>query len=153
MVAYSATSGPARLDRCRNPSEGSRDTQSVHETDVPRSRSPRATFTACQGGFVLRQPRAPVASVHVDSNTHLVVLLVALCSAETGAPLSTTTTAAGIIGVWWAWWSAWALLGWGLGVSIHGLVVRMSRPRGSGPTWEERQIEKVLSSEEAAPSR
>ncbi|MGB9358826.1 MAG: 2TM domain-containing protein [Acidimicrobiia bacterium] len=64
-----------------------------------------------------------------------------------------TNAAAGIIGDWWAWWSAYALLGWGLGVSIHGLVVRMSRPRGSGPTWEERQIDKILSSEESAPSQ
>jgi hypothetical protein len=39
-----------------------------------------------------------------------------------------TNLAAGIAGQWQAWWSAIALLGWGLGVTIHGLVVRMSRP-------------------------
>jgi hypothetical protein len=33
---------------------------------------------------------------------------------------------------WWAWWSGLALLGWGLGVTIHGLVVRMSRSRTFG---------------------
>ena len=64
-----------------------------------------------------------------------------------------TNAAAGITGEWWAWWSSWALLGWGLGVSIHGLVVRMARPRAPGPTWEERQVDKILSPEEAAPSR
>jgi hypothetical protein len=41
--------------------------------------------------------------------------------------------AADITGEWWAWWSVAALLGWGLGVAIHGLVVRMSRPPSVGP--------------------
>ena len=31
-------------------------------------------------------------------------------------------------GQWSAWWSIWALLGWGLGVAVHGLVVRLARP-------------------------
>ena len=35
--------------------------------------------------------------------------------------------AAGLLGEWSAWWSGWALLGWGLGVSVHGIVVRMAR--------------------------
>jgi hypothetical protein len=35
--------------------------------------------------------------------------------------------ATGITGEWWAWWSALALVGWGLGVTVHGLVVRTSR--------------------------
>jgi hypothetical protein len=39
---------------------------------------------------------------------------------------------ADIAGEWWAWWSGLALLGWGLGVTIHGLVVRMSRSRTFG---------------------
>ncbi len=38
--------------------------------------------------------------------------------------------AAGITGEWWAWWSGWALIGWSLGIAVHGLVVRMSRPAG-----------------------
>lgn len=42
-----------------------------------------------------------------------------------------TTVAAGISGEWWAWWSAWALIGWGLGIAVHGLVVRLNRPTGS----------------------
>ena len=62
--------------------------------------------------------------------------------------------AAGIAGEWWAWWSVWALLGWGLGVTIHGLVVRMSRPGGVlGPAWEEQQVDKILSSKDAKPPR
>jgi hypothetical protein len=39
---------------------------------------------------------------------------------------------ADIAGEWWAWWSGLALLGWGLGVTIHGLVVRISRFRTFG---------------------
>ena len=65
-----------------------------------------------------------------------------------------TNLAAGIAGEWWAWWSVWALLGWGLGLTIHGLVVWMSRPGGLyGPQWEERQVDKLLSSEEDEPPR
>ena len=63
-----------------------------------------------------------------------------------------TNTSAGIAGEWWAWWSAWALLGWGLGVAVHGLVVRMARPQRPGSVWEERQINKLLASETAEMS-
>ncbi|MGI9666530.1 MAG: 2TM domain-containing protein [Acidimicrobiia bacterium] len=60
-----------------------------------------------------------------------------------------TNISAGIAGEWWAWWSIWALLGWGLGLTIHGLVVRMSRPDGLfGPRWEEQRVNKLLSEEE-----
>lgn len=38
-----------------------------------------------------------------------------------------TNAAAGTLGQWSSWWSAWALLGWGLGVAVHGLVVWLSR--------------------------
>lgn len=58
-----------------------------------------------------------------------------------------TNAAAGIAGEWWAWWSVWALIGWGLGVAIHGLVVRISRPRRSTSTWEQRRIDEILSEE------
>lgn len=37
---------------------------------------------------------------------------------------------AGITGDLGAWWSAWALLGWGIGITVHGLVVRLNRPAG-----------------------
>jgi hypothetical protein len=60
-----------------------------------------------------------------------------------------TNIAAGITGYWWAWWSIWAVLGCGLAVAIHGLVVLMANPRRSGSTWEHRQINKVLASQEA----
>ncbi len=36
--------------------------------------------------------------------------------------------AANITGEWWAWWSILALLGWGLGVTVHGVVLRLARP-------------------------
>ncbi len=56
-----------------------------------------------------------------------------------------TNVAAGIAGEWWAWWSAWAFVGWGLGIAVHGLVVRLNRPGVSSSTWEQRQIDKALS--------
>lgn len=55
-----------------------------------------------------------------------------------------TNAAAGIAGDWRAWWSAWAFIGWGLGIAVHGLVVRLNRPTVSSSTWEQRQIDKVL---------
>ena len=55
-----------------------------------------------------------------------------------------TNLSAGIAGEWTAWWSAWALLGWGLGIAVHGLVVRLNRPSLASSTWEQRQIEKML---------
>ncbi|GJM39015.1 MAG: hypothetical protein DHS20C19_23820 [Acidimicrobiales bacterium] len=57
-----------------------------------------------------------------------------------------TNLSAGVAGEWRAWWSMWAFLGWGLGVSIHGLVVRLNRPSSSTSTWEQRQIDKLMES-------
>lgn len=37
-----------------------------------------------------------------------------------------TNVAAGIADHWSAWWSVWAVLGWSLGVAVHGLVVRLA---------------------------
>lgn len=42
--------------------------------------------------------------------------------------LATSTT-----GQWSAWWSIWALVGWGLGVAVHGVVVGLARPRRQDP--------------------
>lgn len=39
-----------------------------------------------------------------------------------------TNMAAGIADEWSAWWSFWALIGWGLGIGIHGFVVWLARP-------------------------
>ena len=55
-----------------------------------------------------------------------------------------TNLSAGIAGEWTAWWSAWALLGWGLGIAVHGLVVRLNRPSLGSSTWEQQQIERML---------
>ena len=54
--------------------------------------------------------------------------------------------AAGVADEWWAWWSVLALFGWGLGVSVHGLVVRMSRPEVVGSSSEREQAASVRSS-------
>jgi 2TM domain len=40
-----------------------------------------------------------------------------------------TNLAAGITGQWSAWWSAWALIGWSMGLAVHGLVVFLANPR------------------------
>ena len=55
-----------------------------------------------------------------------------------------TNAAAGITGEWSAWWSAWALIGWGFGIAVHGLVVRLNRPAPSSSSWTQRQIDKEL---------
>ena len=35
---------------------------------------------------------------------------------------------AGIAGHWSAWWSVWALIGWSLGIAVHGFVVFLAKP-------------------------
>ncbi len=55
-----------------------------------------------------------------------------------------TNAAAGITGEWSAWWSAWALIGWGFGIAVHGLVVRLNRPAPSSSSWMKQQIDKEL---------
>lgn len=35
---------------------------------------------------------------------------------------------AGIAGQWSAWWSVSALVGWSLGIAVHGLVVLLAEP-------------------------
>ena len=42
-----------------------------------------------------------------------------------------TNLAADTTGDWRSWWSAWAFLGWGAGIAVHGLVVRLNRPPSS----------------------
>lgn len=51
---------------------------------------------------------------------------------------------AGIAREWSAWWSLWALVGWGAGIAVHGLVVRLNRPSFTPATWEQRQINRIL---------
>lgn len=55
-----------------------------------------------------------------------------------------TNLSAGTAGHWSAWWSVWALVGWGAGIAVHGLVVRLNRPSFSPATWEQRQIDRIL---------
>ena len=51
---------------------------------------------------------------------------------------------AGTAGELSAWWSAWALLGWGFGIAVHGLVVWLNRPAFVASTWEQRQVDRLL---------
>ena len=39
-----------------------------------------------------------------------------------------TNISAGTAGEWDAWWSVWALLGWSIGIAVHGFVVWLNRP-------------------------
>ena len=55
-----------------------------------------------------------------------------------------TNLSAGIAGEWSAWWSAWAFIGWGAGITVHGLVVWLNRPSFAASTWEQRQIDRML---------
>lgn len=51
---------------------------------------------------------------------------------------------AGVAGQWSAWWSVWALLGWGIGIAVHGFVVWLNRPSFAPSTWEQRRIDRLL---------
>jgi hypothetical protein len=55
-----------------------------------------------------------------------------------------TNLTAGIARDWAAWWSAWAFIGWGAGIAVHGLVVRLNRPSPSSSTLKQQQIERAL---------
>ncbi len=56
-----------------------------------------------------------------------------------------TNLYAGTAGQWSAWWSIWAFVGWIAGLAVHGLVVWLNRPPSSGPSWEQRQVDKIVS--------
>ena len=45
-----------------------------------------------------------------------------------------TNISAGTAGEWNAWWSVWALLGWSIGIAVHGFVVWLNRPSFTSPT-------------------
>lgn len=51
---------------------------------------------------------------------------------------------AGTAGEWTAWWAVWALLGWGIGIAVHGLVVWLNRPSFASSAWEQKQVDKLL---------
>ncbi|MFW2380588.1 MAG: 2TM domain-containing protein [Acidimicrobiales bacterium] len=53
---------------------------------------------------------------------------------------------AGIAREWSAWWLIWALIGWGAGIAVHGLVVRLNRPSFAASTWKQRQMDQILRS-------
>lgn len=56
-----------------------------------------------------------------------------------------TNLGAGIASEWSAWWSLWALVGWAPGLAVHGLVVRLNRPKPAVSNWEQQQIDRALS--------
>ncbi|MEM9041130.1 MAG: 2TM domain-containing protein [Actinomycetota bacterium] len=48
-----------------------------------------------------------------------------------------TNISAGTAGEWNAWWTVWALLGWSIGIAVHGFVVWLNRPSFAPSTAEE----------------
>lgn len=48
-----------------------------------------------------------------------------------------TNISAGTAGDWDAWWSVWALLGWSIGIAVHGFVVWLNRPSFASSATEQ----------------
>lgn len=48
-----------------------------------------------------------------------------------------TNISAGTAGEWNAWWSVWALVGWSIGIAVHGFVIWLNRPSFASSTAEE----------------
>ena len=48
------------------------------------------------------------------------------------------------LGEWGAWWSMWSVLGWGIGIAVHGLVVLLARHNLFGDDWEARKVDELL---------
>ncbi len=48
-----------------------------------------------------------------------------------------TNISAGTADEWDAWWSVWALLGWSIGIAVHGFVLWLNRPSDASSTPEE----------------
>lgn len=59
---------------------------------------------------------------------HLHATVAASCMLIIVVVNAALNAAAGILDEWWAWWSILALVGWSLGLSVHGIVVRLARP-------------------------
>jgi hypothetical protein len=46
------------------------------------------------------------------------------------------------------WWSVWSVLGWGIGLAVHGACV-FAGPVFLGRDWEERKIRELLARDTA----
>ena len=86
----------------------------------------------------VQQLRAFYVHATVFAATMVVIFLVNLA----------VNIAADLTCEWWAWWSGWAFIGWGLGITIHGVVVRLSKPDSSASTWEERKIDQLMADDD-----
>lgn len=65
--------------------------------------------------------RAETMALHAHASVFAAGMIV-ICSVNLVTNLS-----AGVADRWSARWSVWALLGWGIGLLIHALVVRLAR--------------------------
>ncbi|MFB0515048.1 MAG: 2TM domain-containing protein [Candidatus Neomarinimicrobiota bacterium] len=48
------------------------------------------------------------------------------------------------------WWAFWPLLGWGIGLLVHGLTV-FGLQGFLGPEWEERKIREIMEKDKRQP--
>jgi hypothetical protein len=49
-----------------------------------------------------------------------------------------------------AWWFYWPLIGWGIALTIHGVVLFFFEGKGPlGKEWEERKTKEMMEKEEA----
>lgn len=77
-------------------------------------------------------PAEPVMSVELWRRQRRAFTAHAAVFASGMVAIFVVNLAAGIAGDWSAWWSVWALLGWSIGVAVHGFVVWLNRPGVAG---------------------
>ena len=104
---------------------------------MPTTPPPTDTTDELREAARLHLERRRTLVVHATVFTLSMVIVVVVNAA--------INVAAGISGNWWAWWSVLALIGWGIGIAIHGLAVWWSHPRRRLANDQER-IAKILAS-------
>ncbi len=75
-----------------------------------------------------RPQRAPALSAQQISAFKVHAAVFAVSTLAIFAVNLLVNLTAGLTGDLSAWWSLWVLIGWGLGIAIHGLVVQLARP-------------------------
>ncbi len=108
-------------------------------TSLHPSASEPAASTAAASVIDGRAADATHAEQRRVWHVHAAVFAVTMLAI--GAVNLMTNLAAGITGEWSAWWSIWALIGWSLGLAIHGLVVRLARPEPFAASAADRTVD------------
>ena len=87
-------------------------------TSIRTGEEPAVTDGPVEPSLYLEQVRAFQAHAAMFAIGMVIIFTVNLA----------TNALAGVAGEFSAWWSLWALVGWGAGISVHGLVVLLARP-------------------------